>query len=275
MCLLKKLSIKSLAIATDLIPAQFESVISDHHDCFSIQTKSQPNYFWGNFLVFRRPPEEGDLEKWTRRYQQIFNNENPSFYTFTWDVCEVNETLVQPFIDDGFDFGIDTTLLASNPIKPKGFNELIEVKPIESEQDWGSIPQVHYNPHSKSSYEKQIGFMNKRLESFRMLSNKGVGHRFGAFLNGKLVGDLGIYHQDGIGRFNEVATHHEFYRQGICQTLVYLSSQYAINHYGVSKLVIVADDFYHAINAYKKVGFSAFEKNYSLQWYDKAIYGNI
>jgi hypothetical protein len=38
---------------------------------------------------------------------------------------------------------------------------------------------------------------------------------------------------------------------------------------------MVAVDDYHAINAYKKVGFTALEKSYSLTWWDRKIFGEM
>ena len=267
--------IKSLAILSDFIPAQHESEITDYKDCIAIKTVTQPDFFWGNYLVFRRPPGKDSLEIWKSRYRQIFQVAHPRHCTFTWDISEINEHHIQPFVKDGFKFNVDSTLIATQPVRPMGFNGQLTVEPIELEKDWQAILEVHFNPNLSSSYDSQTGFIKKRLKTFRMLSEKGIGHRFGAFLDGKLVGDLGIYHQDGIGRFNDVATHHEFYRQGICQTLVYSASLYALEKFKVNQLVIVADDFCHAINAYKKTGFYEYEKNLSLMWYDRSVYGDI
>ncbi|MBT3785999.1 GNAT family N-acetyltransferase [bacterium] len=272
---MNKFGLKTLSLITDLIPAQFEAEILDRGDYLVWKTSSQPNYFWGNFLIFREAPERDVFKDWKRLYQMEFETENPTFYTFTWDSPNFNPTYLKSFMDHGFRLDIETTLVTKRPELPPKINKDIVVKPIVSEADWNSLPEVHVNPNSSRSIDSQIEFQKSRIKTFKELSKRKFGHRFGAYLEGKLVGDLGLYHQDGIARFNEVATHHEYYRRGICQTLVYHSCIHAIENFEVSTLVMVAVDDYHAINAYKKVGFTALEKSYSLTWWDRKIFGEM
>jgi uncharacterized protein YrzB (UPF0473 family) len=266
-------NLNSLALVTDLILLKFESEIIKKDDYIVIKTPSQPDYFWGNFLIFSKPPKKEDFITWKEIYKTEFESEEPNFFTLTWDSEEVDKESIISFEKDGFSLGLDITLATCHPVKPSRFNEKVVVKPIETNEEWAMIPEVHFDKDSPKSKTAQMGFAEKRIESFREFTKKGVAHRFGAFLNGKLVGDLGLFYENEVARFDLVATHSDYLRQGICQTLVYLSSIYMQKHYKVLKLVIVADDDYYAIDVYKKVGFKPIQKNYSLMWWNKEVYG--
>jgi predicted GNAT family acetyltransferase len=105
------------------------------------------------------------------------------------------------------------------------------------------------------------------------MSEAGLGKRFGAFLEGKLVADLGIYTSNGIGRFNEVATHRNFRRQGLCGTLVYQAALAAFESMHVQILVMEADEDYHAAAIYESVGFKPSQRMVAFEWFDRAIHG--
>ena len=94
-----------------------------------------------------------------------------------------------------------------------------------------------------------------------------MGHWYGAYLHDQLVGDLGIFFEQSIGRFQNVETHPDYRRQGICSTLVYECSKIAFETYGVQTLVMEADANYHAARIYESVGFQKTEVNHSLNWW--------
>ena len=74
---------------------------------------------------------------------------------------------------------------------------------------------------------------------------------------------------DGVGRFQWVATHPEFRRQGLCGTLVYILAAQALAQVGeqaqVKILVMAADPEYVAASIYESIGFSAIEKQFQLE----------
>jgi hypothetical protein len=62
--------IKSLGYRTDLIFASFDGEIFDRGDYQVIRSPTNPTFYWGNFLLFPQPPQEGDHEKWRERFVQ-------------------------------------------------------------------------------------------------------------------------------------------------------------------------------------------------------------
>ena len=54
------MDVKSLGYKTDLIFPAFDGEIVDRGDYLVVRTPSNPYFYWGNFLLFPRPPAEGD-----------------------------------------------------------------------------------------------------------------------------------------------------------------------------------------------------------------------
>ena len=92
----------------------------------------------------------------------------------------------------------------------------------------------------------------------------GHGNFFwGVYLDQKLVACLGLFMCDGVGRFQWVATHQDYRRQGLCGTLVFVVAAGALEK--VKTLVMVADPEYVAASIYESIGFSASEKQFRLE----------
>ncbi len=56
------------------------------------------------------------------------------------------------------------------------------------------------------------------MASYRQMFEAGMASWFGAFMDGQLVGDLGVFCEGIVGRYQNVGTHPEYRRQGICFT---------------------------------------------------------
>ena len=99
------------------------------------------------------------------------------------------------------------------------------------------------------------------------MSESGMGNWFGAYLEGQLIGDLGIFFGENMGRYQNVGTHPDFRRQGVCQTLVFEAAQLTLKEHPISMLVMEADAHAHAAKIYKSLGFKPVERKLSLSWW--------
>ena len=95
----------------------------------------------------------------------------------------------------------------------------------------------------------------------------GYGDWYGAFIGPQLVADLGLYHYEGVGRFQSVETHPDYRRQGIAGTMIVEASQQAMAKYGLHTLVIAADQDSDPARLYSSLGFDLAEKQVGLEWW--------
>jgi hypothetical protein len=262
--------IKSLGRRTDLIFAKFSGSVTDLGSYTLIQTPNNPAYHWGNYIIFDRAPQRGSLKEWTELFDREFNYySEPHHYVFTWDTDESGE--YQEFLEANFEFDSATVLTTSKLSPPLYLNTQISVRKIESDKDWSDVVHLqtlYADPKFMSDYYR--GFKQRQMDSFREMANAGMGSWFGAFIDDELVGDLGIFYEGKIGRYQNVGTHPDQRRQGICATLVYKTGLIAFEEFGVDSLVMEADINYHAARIYESVGFRRTEVNYALTWWKRA-----
>ncbi len=89
--------------------------------------------------------------------------------------------------------------------------------------------------------------------AYRKLIARGLGDWWGAFIDGEQVGSLGLFFLDGIGRFQSIVTREQDRNKGVCKTLV--SQVIALTAGRSDRLVMVADEAYHAGKIYEALGF--------------------
>ena len=87
------------------------------------------------------------------------------------------------------------------------------------------------------------------------------------FWTGRQAGHLGLFFEDGIGRFQLVMTDPAFRNRGVCRTLVHSVARHGLNF--ATRLVMIADENYHAAGIYERVGFRPRERMASLCWWPK------
>lgn len=265
------MNIRSLGRRTDFIFARFSGSVVDQGSYTLIKTPSNPGYHWGNYIVFDRAPRAGDLNAWKALFDQQFPYySRPHHYAFTWDTLADDKGDYQQFLDDGFEFDSAVVLTATALNKPVHFNQDVSIKRIQSDSDWEAVVQLQTlcaDPKFlNSSFD---AFKRSQMDQYRQMSQAGKGNWFGAFIGETLVADLGLFFEGDIARYQNVGTHPEYRRQGLCGTLVYFAGNWAFDKFGVKTLVMEADPDYHAARIYESVGFTRSEVNHSLSWWDK------
>lgn len=263
------MELKSLVLKTDLIFTKQDGEILDRGDYLVVKTKSNPNFFWGNLLIFKNAPSPLVFERWVELFDKEFTE--PSIYhkTFAWDSQEIGE--IEPFKNAGYKLEKSVGLMTteSQLTSPKKENLQVEISPIK-ESEWDEVTNIQ-----TATNPQHADFHIKQAIAYKKMVNNGVGKWFGAYLENKLVASLGIFKEETIGRYQVVSTHPDFQRQGICGTLVYKTAQYAFSKMGIDKLVMVADEDYHTVKIYESVGFKPVEKMYGVCWFDESISKDI
>ena len=227
-------------------------MVEDKGDYIFVRSPDNPDFFWGNFLVFPEPPQAGDFSKWTSHFEKEFSGmEGINHMTFEWDDSSEKPNL-EEFQKNGFEYDETIVLVAKGGIHPVYENDAIEMKAIKSDEDWGKLIdfQVEVNPDGYRE-ESLRPFIEKRFQDYRHYSQSGLGNWYAAYQDGRMVADLGLYAEDGVARYQNIKTHEDYRKRGIAQTLM----QFAASDLGADYFVIQAEDDGPAINMYQSIGF--------------------
>jgi RimJ/RimL family protein N-acetyltransferase len=249
-----RMSIQSLGYRTDLFFSKISGHVTDHGDYLCIRTPSNPTYWWGNYVLFKRAPRLEDAQVWL----ETFRCEHPDakHVAIGYDSFEPGDV-------SGFGLNLVTSdvMTARALHEPPHPNCDADIRILKSDTDWNARLEL-----SKAVQSWGHEFLERSNKARRRQVEAGHGVWFGAFLDGKLVSSLGVFDVgDGLARFQTVETHPAFERRGLCGTLVHHAGKYALEHLGANTLVMVADPEYHAKRIYESVGFEVVQTQYALE----------
>ena len=255
------MNVRSLAFRTDLFFPEFEGSVVDRGEYLVITTPANPGYHWGNFLLYSRPPGRGDLSSSTETFRlEIGDPERVGHAAFGVDGTDGEAGAVHPFLDAGYTLERGVVLSAKAAHPPPRPNRDVVIRPLSSDEEWALVLDKRRKPDPDGPDDEGYArFMERLLARYRRMSEAGRGHWYGAFMGGDLVADLGLFHRDGVGRYQAVETHPEFRGRGIAGTLVYESAQHASQAFDLKRLVIVADEDSQAARIYASVGYQPVE----------------
>jgi RimJ/RimL family protein N-acetyltransferase len=264
------MELNALRFKSELIFTSFDGLVEDRGSYLVIKTLTNPNFFWGNLLIFDRPPKLGDYQRWIEIFKKEFTDPRIYHVTLAWDSSDGAIGDVSEFLKNGYELEAKGVLAATQVVIPPKFNEKLIVRPLQTESEWNQIINLQINCADdnipKDEWEK---FYTSQSERYKAMTVAGLGNWFGGFIEGQLVCGLGIFHRNGIGRFQIVCTDPNFRRQGLCGTLVYLSAQYAFTQMSINKLIMVADPDYFAIKIYESVGFKKQHIEHGVCWWNR------
>ena len=251
----------SIGFQTDLIFWRYGGRVEDRGEYLSVETPRNRAWHFGNLLVFRHPPREGDDERWPALFRREFAHApEVRHMVFNWRADGGRLGLVEPFTGAGFRLEINPILAASALRPPPRPNEEIEVRPIDTDALWDEVLEGHVR-HRDAVYAEQSyrPFIARRFADYRRLAEEGRGAWHGAFIGGRLAADCGLFREGETGRYQYVLTHPDYRRRGVAATLVQRVGESALGAGLVRRLVISAADEAVA-RIYASVGFEPAEK---------------
>lgn len=262
--------VRNLGYQTDFIFNKIDGSLVYKDDYIVVSCASNPNFFWGNLLFFKSSPSKGDFQNWVNLFNREFKNPEIYHKTFAWDSIDGELGDIDDFVANGFDLE-ESIVLSTNKVHlPRKFNKKLIVKELNLDKRIDEVINIQVaGANSKLSKSTWRSFYKVTMENYKSLIKKGYGYWYGAFLEDKLVGSLGLFFEDDIGRFQIVSTDPAYQRLGVCSTLVYEVSLVALKR-RASQLVMVADESYHAAKIYESVGFIPSQKMVGLCWYDSS-----
>ncbi len=259
----------SLGIQTNFIMNTFQCEIKEKEDYFVIRSPKRPDYFWGNYLLFKTKPRSENICEYIDTFEkEIGKRSDIGFCALTFDSTNISLNLIEEFKKQGFNSEVSNILVLDKLNPHIANNNSLEVREYDLIKHMDEFIEVHYDEDwGYGSHEVQIKFLKDQALDFHEIIVKGKAKRFGAFFEGRLVSDLGIYWQDEVIRFNNVGTHMDFRRKGACRTLVYNVSRQLLKG-GAQKVVMQADEDYFAGTIYESIGYRVQEKIVDFEWKD-------
>lgn len=239
----------NLGLSTDLLLHNEIGIVESRNGYLVIRTPDAPDYFFGNMLVLPRRPTGSDLERLERDFAALVGTPPLIAHrTFTWPEDTDSAVNLDAFIERGYDATVCRvlTLYPSDRLSV-ATNPSVTVRKLGSQQDWDAWSRMQLADMVNQRY------MAHQQTAYRRLIDRGLGNWWGAFIGDEQVGSLGLFFFGGVGRFQSVITAEQHRNRGICRTLV--SEVIKLTAGRADRLVMVADEAYHAGAIYEALGF--------------------
>ncbi|MHB8295792.1 MAG: GNAT family N-acetyltransferase [Acidimicrobiales bacterium] len=254
------MQVRSLGYRTDLaLLAMSGSEIEDRGDHIVVRSPYNPSYWWGNFLLLDQVPPPGSSQQWLDRFRDAFPE--AEHLTLGIDGTGGGVEELAWFAEQGFGTDAGAVMTASSVRQPPSSNTEAVYRPLSTDADWDQSVQLKTRCNDAQlepvAYRR---FAAAKVQADRGLVEAGRGAWFGAFLDGRLVSQMGLFAAGtGLARFQSVETDPDYRRRGLAGSLLYRCARYGLEELGASTLVMVADAGYHAIDLYRAAGFEATE----------------
>jgi ribosomal protein S18 acetylase RimI-like enzyme len=248
--------VTSLGYVTDLALLELGgSAFEDHGDYLVIRTPHNPTFWWGNFLLLAHAPAPSRTEQWLTTFASTF----PGTKHFALGVDDASTTLedLSAFTTRQCAVQAQTVMTATDVHAPRSVNADAVCRALRSDEDWRQSIDLTVRcadeGQDPASYRM---YATKKAETNRRNATAGHGEWFGAFVDDTLACQMGLFTAgSGLARFQSVETDPDSRRQGLAGTLVHHVSRFGFDQLGATKLVMVADPDYFAIDLYRAVGF--------------------
>jgi GNAT superfamily N-acetyltransferase len=250
----------SLGCQTDLALLRFAGAdIDDRGDHLVIRSPHNPGHWWGNYLLLAGIPAPEESEQWLDRFAAEFPHARHVALGFDGKAGEATD--LQWFAKKGMNVEAQAVMTAPVICEPGHVNRDCVCRPLASEDDWAQSVGLRMRcrdlGREPASY---LAYSTAGVQAHRRMVGAGHGVWFGAFLDGLLVCQMGLFSAlPGVARFQSVETDPACRRLGLAGTLLYFAGGYGFGQLGARTLVICADPKYFAVDLYRAVGFAPCE----------------
>lgn len=270
-------AIRSLAWTTDIDVLPLDREVERRETYWRIRSPTNPGHWWGNFLLFDRPPGQGDRERWEDGFQREFGAEKEVRHrTFAWDSPDGDLGQAESeFLPNGYrlEHTIALTARPSDLIPHPRENREVLVRQLDpaggsDHKLWAEV--VELQVASRDAFIDEAShrqFVLARQADLRRLFRAGRGGWFVALTGdgragepSHVVGSCGLVVTGPRGRYQAVDTAQAYRRRGICSRLVVEAARLSQAAHRIEHLVICADPAYHALGIYESLGFSGAER---------------
>jgi ribosomal protein S18 acetylase RimI-like enzyme len=246
----------SLGYRTDLALLQLGgSEVEDRGDHLVIRSPHNPTFWWGNYLLLSGVPAEPDTDRWLDRFRAEFPAADHVALGF--DAPDGRVEQLSAFAERGIKCIAGTVMQASEVREPPRPNRDAIFRQLTADADWAQSLELTVACNDQQEAAAHLTFAVDKLETTRAMVDAGHGAWFGAFVDGELLSQMGLFAASpGLARYQMVETRPDARGRGLAGTLVHHVGRYGFETLGAETLVMVADPDYVAIRVYRSVGFS-------------------
>ncbi len=266
----------SLGWRTDLIFAHFDAQVIDRGDYLVVRTPHNPDFWWGNFLLYGAAPKPGDALAWKAAFDAEIASGSPHCRHLTFGIDSAAPvSLPDDLAALGLTLSASTVLTQqSNQLRAPGrpLGAGLVVRALRLPEEAGAAVQLQVeSDEGENEMPAYRMFRERQMARYAAMQCAGLGRWFGVFaqtVNGpKLVADCGLFRdaQSSLARFQHVETHPLWRRRGLCTALVHAVCRFGYAQMGVPRLVMLADPADVAIGIYESVGFERGPSTWQLE----------
>ena len=252
--------VRSLGCRTDLMLIAWDGTVDDVDGAVRARSPTNPGFWFGNFLLFPDAPRPGDAALWIDRFATAFADDpRINHICLRWDRPDGEAGELAELIAAGFEIETTIVLATAMPRPPPRSNPDVALRRIESPADWDATIALQIATMTELHGAPAADFARRQMTRYRRFVADGRGAWFGAFADGELVADMGVFVEAGLARFQAVETARAFRRRGVCGTLAYHAAQVALDELGAERLVMVGLPD-HTAAIYQSIGFEPRER---------------
>ena len=256
----------SLGLRTEIMMLKPFGRQTAHSDCLQFVSPAMPDYYFGNCLIFPKPPAAGDFPRWTSRFETLFADmAGIRHQTFLWPSHPFDPSGILPFTEAGFELDATAVMTSTHPKALRPLAAGIALRQVTSDADWQAVSDLQISVGLEDmEYAGYSDFERRRMAVLRRWAEAGNGGWFGAVEGSKLVGSLGLYVESGVARYQAVGTHKKYRGRGIAGALLEFAACCIAQQHDVEQFVIIADQDSNAHRLYLKSGFEFNSAEHSL-----------
>jgi GNAT superfamily N-acetyltransferase len=238
--------------ATDLaVLAHGGSTIEDHDDHLVVRTPANPEFHWGNCLFVTDERMVDDAARWVSAFRATFPDA-------TWVAIGLVRmpAALDAWAEHGLGVELDDVLTTRTLPRQTPLTDGYTAGRIEGD-DWEqyALRAIRENEQAgEFDLESHERFVQARTRSRRTLSERDIAAFFGAFVDGRLVADLGIVRCGRTARYQTVGTDPDHRRRGLASHLLGLAARWAADR-ECDRWVIVTETTNPAGRLYRNLEF--------------------
>lgn len=252
---------KTLEFATDLLAMTGASEVERHPDRVVQRTPSEPDFWFGNRVIFTDPPRDAGAA--LAQFHADFPD--AGHVCIGWDMPNLPVETVNALFK-GTDLAVEQcdALTLSGPLRdappPKG----LTLRRFAAE-DWQQSHEIALEIAMEEGVplERHRAFLEGRAATRQSQIAESFAQRVGAFESGLLVGDMGVVWNASYIRYQDVQTRKSHRGRGIASALLGYALRVAREHAPDALPVIVADAESAAGRLYRRAGFALAETSVS------------